>query len=761
MSTTTRDRTSYGVGIVCALPLEKAAVMGMLDDEHPKLRNAEGDTNDYTLGRIGEHDVVVACLPAGGTGKASAATVAANMQRSFRIRIGLMVGIGGGVPSKSRDVRLGDVVVSQPTEQHGGVVQWDFGKMEKGGVFRRTGMLNKPPAVLLNALAGLQARHEVEEPQMSKHIDGMLFRRPRMAPAYGHQGGENDWLFEADYDHAGEETCEACDRDRLVRRPARTGEREIVVHPGNIASGDEVMKDGRTRDRIAASEKVICFEMEAAGLMDHFPCLVIRGICDYADSHKHKRWQRYAAAAAAAYTKELLLAMPAAENLPFEENPQFTGRRSELEALEHRLFDQPCRRRVAVVGLGGIGKTQVVLSFAYSVWKKHLELSIIWVPAISAEMIERAFEEIAELLELPAPSDGKSTAEEVVCKYLSTPAAGSWLMIVDNADDASILNGDAQRSGLLRYLPRSNQGLTLFTTRNSEIAQSLAGSDVVEVTKLSNEDATSMLTRAVVRKESLSDTLATSQLLVELDNLPLAIAQAAAYINVNQISASKYLDLIKSTEEDVVEVMSTQIGDSTGYRQTESAVATTWIISFQQIVKRDAHAAELLRYMSCIEWRAIPESILPQIKPQARMTRAVGLLCSYSFLARRQDEEVYDMHRLVHLATRIWDERYGSLAETRQRAVTHLSTIFPFGEHEKRNTWRAYLPHAARMNQDVTNVGVDGEGELYKLVGYCLHVDGRLKDAVLWLEESCYCFGKIAESASDRLASQHVLAIAY
>ena len=306
-------RDSYGVGIVCALPLEKAAVIGILDEEHAKLRSVEGDTNDYTFGKIGEHNIVVTCLPAGGTGRAAAATVAANMMRSFSIRIGLRVGVGGGVPSKSRDIRLGDVVVSQPTEQHGGVVQWDFGKMEKGGAFRRTGTLNKPPGVLLSALAGLQARHEVEEPAMARHVAEMLARRPRMAKAYGHQGRENDCLFEAHYDHSGEETCDTCDRNRMVRRTEREDGDEIVVHAGNIASGDEVMKDGRTRDRIAASETVICFEMQAAGLINDFPCLVICGICNYADSHKHKRWQRYAAATAAAYAKELLLTMAAAE----------------------------------------------------------------------------------------------------------------------------------------------------------------------------------------------------------------------------------------------------------------------------------------------------------------------------------------------------------------------------------------------------------------------------------------------------------------
>jgi nucleoside phosphorylase len=306
-------RDTYGVGVICALPLEKAAVTAMFDELHQRLGIVDGDENDYDFGRIGQHDVVVACLPAGVTGKASAAVVAANMMRSFPIKIGLMVGIGGGVPSKSADIWLGDVVVSQPSGQHGGVVQWDFGKMEKGGKFRRTGTLNKPPKLLLNALSGLQARHEIEEPQLQKYLTEMLVRWPKMTKAYSHQGRENDWLFEAGYQHGSEETCNRCDQDKLVARKLREDEREIVIHYGNIASGDEVMKDGEERDRIAAAEGIVCFEMEASGLMDSFPCLVIRGICDYADSHKHKRWQRYAAATAAAYAKELLSVIPVAE----------------------------------------------------------------------------------------------------------------------------------------------------------------------------------------------------------------------------------------------------------------------------------------------------------------------------------------------------------------------------------------------------------------------------------------------------------------
>src|SRR5271163_4587463 len=131
-------------------------MVAMLDETHPKLKKEDGDENEYTLGTIRVHNIVIACLPAGLMGNGPAAIVANNMQRSFPIKFGLMVGIGGGVWSKKNDVRLGDVVVSQPTGTHGGVVQWDFGKVGKDRKYQRTGSLDKPLPVLLHALQELK-----------------------------------------------------------------------------------------------------------------------------------------------------------------------------------------------------------------------------------------------------------------------------------------------------------------------------------------------------------------------------------------------------------------------------------------------------------------------------------------------------------------------------------------------------------------------------------------------------------------------------
>lgn len=305
MAHPSRTYEDYQIGIICALATEEAAMVAMLDETHPKLKRRNGDQNIYTLGRIGVHNLVIACLPAGLTGNGPAAIVSTNMQRSFPIKFGLMVGIGGGVWSEKDDIRFGDVVVSQPTGAYGGVVQWDFGKTGKSGQFQRTGSLNKPPMVLLHALQALKRLDDTDRVDIEGSLTLMVRNKPQMGGTYQYQGSDHDQLFKASYDHEGDDACDACDPKNIVQRPHRTNSTP-KIHYGNIASGNGVMKDGTTRDKIAKELGVICFEMEAAGLIDNFQCLVIRGICDYADSHKNKIWQSYAAATAAAVARALL-----------------------------------------------------------------------------------------------------------------------------------------------------------------------------------------------------------------------------------------------------------------------------------------------------------------------------------------------------------------------------------------------------------------------------------------------------------------------
>ncbi|KAK1541509.1 hypothetical protein CPAR01_07498 [Colletotrichum paranaense] len=335
---------AYTVGWVCALPLEMAAAQAMLDCTHEPLDMNSNDSNVYTFGGIGPHNIVIACLPSGQYGTNSAAVVANNMLWSFpSINIGLMVGIGGGVPGKV-DIRLGDVVVSNPTGDSSGVVQYDFGKAVNEGRFERIGSLNKPPQSVLAAVSKLRANHEGRKSQIPAILVDMETRNPEMRE-FSYRNVDEDRLFEASYEHSGE-TCDNCDRSKLISRGLRPT-RNPSIHYGIIASGNQVMKNAKTRDRLAKELGSICFEMEAAGLMDNFPCLVIRGICDYSDSHKAKRWQKYAAATAAAYAKELLLIAPPHRNSTARMRPEVqivatpsSDRKRLLDSLKFNQIDK-------------------------------------------------------------------------------------------------------------------------------------------------------------------------------------------------------------------------------------------------------------------------------------------------------------------------------------------------------------------------------------------------------------------------------------
>ncbi|KAE8151959.1 hypothetical protein BDV25DRAFT_138323 [Aspergillus avenaceus] len=305
----TRRRLSngdYSVGWICALPCELEAARRALDKTHyHELELAECDENTYTYGEIHGHNVVIACLPSGVYGTTSATVAAQHMNASFRsLRYRFMVGVGGGVPSRSNDIRLGDIVVSKPEGKEPGVIQYDLGKTLPLGQFQEAGSLNKPPRALLTAIPVLQT-----DPSFSRRLAATIAVILTNGDLIQSPGFLSDRLFSSSYTHPESKlTCDECDQQWLVQRERRPTETPHV-HYGLIASGNQVVKDAVERDKLVRSRNILCFEMEAAGLMDDFGCMVVRGICDYSDSHKNEAWQPYAAATAAAYVKTLLEAV--------------------------------------------------------------------------------------------------------------------------------------------------------------------------------------------------------------------------------------------------------------------------------------------------------------------------------------------------------------------------------------------------------------------------------------------------------------------
>lgn len=305
---------AYRVAWICPLEVEQIAAMEMLDEEHQPLPQPGGDTNVYNLGSINSHNVVIAGLPR--TGNCSAATVVTQMRMTFpNLKYGLLVGIGGGVPTETESgmIRLGHVVVSEPTGVHSGAVQYDHGKANESH-FERKGFLAPPPTALLNAAREVAVRRQrMDYDPIWKNLERIQTSR-RTLSRFKFPGVENDFLYPPTYTHRQKgESCErsGCDPKQRIQRP-RDDEDDyfVVVHRGTIASGELVLKDAKKRDDLAEEHGVLCFEMEAAGALTDFPCMVIRGISDYCDSHKNDQWHSYAAAVAAAYARQLFFHMP-------------------------------------------------------------------------------------------------------------------------------------------------------------------------------------------------------------------------------------------------------------------------------------------------------------------------------------------------------------------------------------------------------------------------------------------------------------------
>jgi nucleoside phosphorylase len=308
------DPQLYTVGWICAVATESVAAQALLDEEHDGPSHvAQHDNNSYVLGNIGRHNIVIALLPDGEYGTILAAVVARGLIRSFpNVRIGLMVGIGGGAPSSKHDIRLGDVVVSSPSGGKGGGFQYDFGKTIQNAVFQETGFLAQPPMVLRAAVNLLKSTYELRGHDLVGEVERAL-KSIKKRKNYERPAPARDKLFRRDAVHpTTSDSCDhTCDAAYLVVCGNRNEEDvDPAIHYGLIASGNQLMKDARIRDKLAMDKEVLCFEMEAAGLMNHFPCLIIRGICDYSHSHKTKEWQGFSAMMAAAYARDLLRRIP-------------------------------------------------------------------------------------------------------------------------------------------------------------------------------------------------------------------------------------------------------------------------------------------------------------------------------------------------------------------------------------------------------------------------------------------------------------------
>ncbi|KAI1124663.1 hypothetical protein F5Y10DRAFT_284886 [Nemania abortiva] len=460
-------------------------------------------------------------------------------------------------------------------------------------------------------------------------------------------------------------------------------------------------------------------------------------------------------------------------SVPLPKNEQFTGRETVLRELADKLLTERRSQIGAIVGLSGVGKTQVALQLVYWAKETKPEYSIFWIPASSFASFEQAYREMVIRLNIPIKEE--EDIKETLKRYLESREFERWLLVVDNADDKEIVFGPYDnRGGIYEYLPRSDDISILFTTRSRQIARTIAESNLVNLGEMGSEETASFLERALVDKYKqpplLYKTSTAEELLKELTCFPLAIAQAVAYLNQNLIPIEEYLALLRDANQDLVGLIIQKSDYYTRNLGLYSAVATTWLVSFDQIRKSNNNAAELLSFLSCIEPKAIPQSILPGPPAQEEKELAISTLCEYAFLTRRRADDMLDMDPFVHLAIQVWMQAYGAIEMTKAtNTIHHLASIFARAiDWELR---RQYVPHALHALETLKHLHVGEKAELMREVGYCLCADdlsvvyvekGHVTDAIEIFEHVVAFLQKtLAGEDPFLLTSENNLAHAY
>jgi tetratricopeptide (TPR) repeat protein len=395
---------------------------------------------------------------------------------------------------------------------------------------------------------------------------------------------------------------------------------------------------------------------------------------------------------------------------------------------------------MTIYGLGGCGKSALALESAYRALARHARRLVFWVPAMSQESFDLAFREIGTRLRIPGVGEDGVNVKQLVKQALCTSCSEDWLMIVDNADDVGILlepDSSAKSTRLIDYIPHSDAGSVLFTTRSRKAATELTQTHILGLDDMGQTEARQLLARRISREVLLDDRAAVDELLELLTGLPLAIVQATAFINENDVSISDYVLMLQHAGTKA-ELFSERFTDSSRYQGMDSTVAKTWHISFQQIQRQDPLAAEYLSFISCIDRINIPQSLLPPGTSQLQHIKALGTLTGYAFLSERQQtvpgsnkERFFDMHRLVHMALSWWMEAHGQRKAWAGTAAARVEELVPFGGHERREIWIAYLPHALHVVglEDALD-GATSAGILER-IGRCQESNGQYVPAEL------------------------------
>ncbi|KAI0506293.1 P-loop containing nucleoside triphosphate hydrolase protein [Xylaria bambusicola] len=423
--------------------------------------------------------------------------------------------------------------------------------------------------------------------------------------------------------------------------------------------------------------------------------------------------------------------------IPFNRDEDFVQRGTVLDQL-HSL-GKPASR-TALVGFGGVGKSQIAIEYAFQIQERSPDTWVLWVHTSNVARYEQSLRDIADYVKLPERKSAEKNIFELLYNWLRSEKSKKWVLILDNVDDASFLvdrpsdhkHGQQEDSGsqrarpLASYLPHCQHGSILITSRSKREALKLVEShNIVEVQPMSEAEAVA-LAQNKLRKLATQESIKSIKSLTEtLEYMPMAIVQATAYIlrRDPHCSIQQYLVKFKQSDRKQASLLDYEDGQLRRDWEAKNSIIITWQVSFNHIREIRPSASDLLSLMSFCDRQGIPESLLrasredssirsnPDIDNSRNNSECpdeetesessennefnddILILRDYSFISITEDRSTFEMHRLVQLATRRWLEVKGQQNRWKTEFITRLYAHFPTGAYENWGECRVLLPH--------------------------------------------------------------------
>ncbi|EJP63806.1 kinesin light chain 1 and [Beauveria bassiana ARSEF 2860] len=391
--------------------------------------------------------------------------------------------------------------------------------------------------------------------------------------------------------------------------------------------------------------------------------------------------------------------------VPFPRDPDFVPRPAIQTQIHEQLAGKSSRQ--ALFGMGGFGKSQIAIEIAYNVHDSSPEKSVFWIHGASRATLEQSYRSLADNLALPRRHDPKTNILALVCDWLQRDDVAPWLLILDNADNFDTFFSQTEDIPIASYLPKSNNGKTLITSRNLDVAERLTGGHkaIISIPAMKSDEALLLLQEKLT---SSYNTATATDLIRCLDYIPLAVNQAAAYINRRRISIHEYMERFKESDKKRIGLLKHDGGDIRRHESVSNSVAITWEVTFNQIRQESPDAASLLSLLSCFQPQNIPHYMLSGYTECEQRTeddesddetleKDLDVLFAYSLVKASSEPDLYEMHSLVQICTRAWLSGLGQVARWGTLFLHLAAEHFPNGLFETWNRCQLLLPHIERL----------------------------------------------------------------